>query len=150
MKRAQQGFTLIELLIVVAIIGILAAIAIPAYQDYTVKAKVSEAASVAAPALLAVGTRFSEGAMVAGDTNTQFGLDAAASISSPYVTSVTVAGVSTLTATVTAVMKDIGSAVTAGQTIIWNATCTTAAGCSWTVPAGATGGTIADKYKPKT
>ena len=54
MKRMQQGFTLIELMIVVAIIGILAAVALPAYQDYTTRAKVSEVIVMASPAKLAV------------------------------------------------------------------------------------------------
>ena len=58
MKRMQKGFTLIELMIVVAIIGILAAIAIPAYQDYTIRAQVSEGMNLAAAAKAAVAESF--------------------------------------------------------------------------------------------
>ncbi|MGD8323741.1 MAG: pilin [Gammaproteobacteria bacterium] len=58
MKKLQQGFTLIELMIVVAIIGILAAIAIPAYQDYTIRAQVSEGMSLASAAKTAVAETF--------------------------------------------------------------------------------------------
>ena len=62
MKRTlQKGFTLIELMIVVAIIGILAAVALPAYQDYTVRAKVTEGLSLAGAAKLAVAENSSEG-----------------------------------------------------------------------------------------
>ena len=58
MRRTQQGFTLIELMIVVAIIGILASIAIPAYQDYTIRAQVSEGLNLAAAAKAAVAEDF--------------------------------------------------------------------------------------------
>ena len=58
MKTLQKGFTLIELMIVVAIIGILAAIAIPAYQDYTIRAQVSEGMTLAAAAKAAVAETY--------------------------------------------------------------------------------------------
>jgi type IV pilus assembly protein PilA len=67
MKRAQQGFTLIELMIVVAIIGILAAIALPAYQDYAVRARVSELVVATAGAKTGVAEFFqSQGGNMAG------------------------------------------------------------------------------------
>ena len=64
MKKIQQGFTLIELMIVIAIIGILAAIALPAYQDYTVRAKVSEILALADGVKIGIGETYqSEGVM---------------------------------------------------------------------------------------
>jgi len=67
-QSVQKGFTLIELMIVVAIIGILAALAIPAYSDYTIKAKVSEAASITGAMKAAVEIYWSENEALASGT----------------------------------------------------------------------------------
>ena len=149
-KKAQAGFTLIELMIVVAIIGILAAVALPAYQDYTVKAKVQEAVSLSSPALTAVGLACSEQSLPAAavaDYNASLGLPTSTNISGTYTTSVLVAGVNASSATVTITMKDIGTAVTAGQQILYTGTCGEA-GLRWAVTPGAT--PINVKYLPKT
>jgi len=102
MKKMQKGFTLIELMIVVAIIGILAAIAIPAYQDYTTRAKVTEAVNAMAPAKTSVSEFYiSQGSMPATAAAAGFNT----SVGTKYVRSVTYArggaNTSTLTVSIT-------------------------------------------------
>ena len=145
MKRVQQGFTLIELMIVVAIIGILAAIALPAYQDYTIKAKVSEAASLASTAKTAIGLAFNEGTLhgTAKD-NASFGLAAADAITSKYVTSVTAASISATSGKVTLVIQGTGSGDVDDKNVVYTATCVSGAQCTWAVT-----GTVPAKYLPK-
>ena len=89
MKKVQQGFTLIELMIVVAIIGILAAIAIPAYQDYTIRAQVSEGLNLTGAAKVAV-TEFYQDSGTMPDDNATAGLPDETEITGKYVTQVEV------------------------------------------------------------
>ncbi len=138
MQRRQQGFTLIELMIVVAIVGILAAIAIPAYQDYTVRAKVSEPLSFADAAKVSVSEYFqSMGAMPAD-------LSAAgvSNATSPYISSVSYSRTSSTAATITIATQNLGNGVTGN--VVFDGTGQTNGTVRWTC----TNSTLADKYLP--
>ena len=136
MKQMQQGFTLIELMIVVAIIGILAAVAIPAYQDYTVRTKVSEGLSLASGAKTSVAeTRLSAGAWP-GD-NTTAGLTPAGSILGNNVSGVDVGANGTITITYS------NDAAIAGSTVVLTPSMT-GGSVSWSC----TGGDVDPRFRP--
>jgi len=150
MKKVQQGFTLIELMIVIAIIGILAAIALPAYQDYTIKAKIQEAVSLSSPARTALGIACSEVALtVSGAAADHDDLGLASAYSGTYTTSVTAAGSTTgTTGTVTIVLADseLGTQVTSStNTFVYSGACS-ASGMIWTDGAAST---LVQKFRPK-
>ena len=139
--KKQQGFTLIELMIVVAIIGILAAIAIPAYQDYTIRAQVSEGLNLAGGAKAAVSEfTMDRGTFPTG--NLQAGIAAAADIDGNYVTSVTVGngdGVITVL---------YGGSAPAHTTLAGNSLTLTAATSAGSVEWDCAGVGILDKHLP--
>ena len=88
--KQQKGFTLIELMIVIAIIGILAAIAIPAYQDYTVRSKVAEGMSLSSAAKLSVAETYDSRGSFQSANNQSYGLPSPISINGNYVSSVAI------------------------------------------------------------
>lgn len=90
MKNAQPGFTLIELMIVVALIGILAAIAIPAYRDYNIRAQVAEGISLSVSAKNSINSYYSDRGVFPAD-NLEAGLESPDNIAGQYVTSVAAA-----------------------------------------------------------
>jgi type IV pilus assembly protein PilA len=154
-KQLQKGFTLIELMIVVAIIGILAAIAIPAYQDYTIRAQVTEGLNLASAVKAGVAERFANTGAWPADL-TAAGGDNANPPSGKYVASVTVTtGLITITygnqanaALIAAPRLDLRPSLSNNNDVIWTCGRAPVLGNQPAVAAPAQATSVLAKYLP--
>ncbi|HKI64458.1 MAG TPA: pilin [Burkholderiales bacterium] len=151
MSQAQKGFTLIELMIVVAIIGILAAVALPAYQDYTIRAKMSEVILGMSGCRTPISEVYFTGPALAPGAN-GWGCEIGASQATKYVAGISTDQDGIVTATVRNISASVdGSVVTMIPMLDLTTSATFSAGSSeslfgWTC--GGSGTTIALKYLP--
>ena len=144
MKSTQKGFTLIELMIVVAIIAILAAIAIPAYQNYLIRSQATEGVTLMDGAKVGVTEFFSNYGRLPG-SNTSAGIQSPSSIAGKYVTSVTIGS----TGVITSQFKNNGDVNQALHDKTLSLSPVTANGVvSWHCKPGVTGTGIDKKYLP--
>lgn len=142
-KQVQQGFTLIELMIVVAIIGILAAVAIPAYQDYTIRARVTEGIGFAAAAKTSVAEYYvSQGEMPADTTEAGF----SSGVTTEIVQSLSYTRNGTNEGQIEVAFEDLGGDTSAGDTLLFVGTGETG-GVQWDCTQDA-GQALAEKYRP--
>ena len=142
-RAAQRGLTIIELMIIVAIIGIFASVAVPAYHDYTVRQKVREAVNLANPARTALDIACSQGNL-SGVDNESLGLSPANAYAGDRTRSIAAAGLSSTEGIVTITLSSIGGVIADGRQIVYTGACG-ADGMHWTV-----GGDLLPKYLPGT